>query len=148
MKRHTSSKRHASQLESTEAHAFALRLREERIRIEPNQRRFADRLGITAQKQSFLENGDREIRADYLASISSLGIDILYVITGQRTEAAMLTRQTTILVDAFELLTPDLQSAAATVVQAMADGAMARRHPPSGLNETQSEYRAEQPERR
>ncbi len=64
------------------------RLREERKRLElkyANQTEFAEAAGVKKNAQSNYENNIRAPDADYLAAIASMGCDVLYILTGQRT---------------------------------------------------------------
>lgn len=61
------------------------RLKSERIRLNLTQRMLADVGGVQSNAQGKYESGERCPRADYLARISSAGIDVLYVITGRYT---------------------------------------------------------------
>jgi transcriptional regulator with XRE-family HTH domain len=70
--------------------SFGKRLADERKRLGMKQAEFVARLGIDVPRQSLYENDRRELRADYLARIAELGIDILYVVTGRRGEGARL----------------------------------------------------------
>ncbi|HYD36077.1 MAG TPA: helix-turn-helix transcriptional regulator [Allosphingosinicella sp.] len=65
---------------------FGGRLRQERKRLGFKQAEFAALAGTDAPKQSLYENGHRQLRADYLARLDPLGIDLLYVLTGRRRE--------------------------------------------------------------
>ncbi|MEE3507781.1 helix-turn-helix transcriptional regulator [Pseudomonas sp. 10C3] len=99
------------------------RLKSERIRLNLTQRRLADIGGIQANAQGKYENGDRCPRADYLAKISSVGIDVLYVITGHYTPPLNPSKSTTlssiddfrarvsVLSDALEILVSDQRQA-------------------------------------
>ncbi|MDQ0668342.1 helix-turn-helix domain-containing protein [Pseudomonas sp. W2I6] len=60
------------------------RLREERTRLEMTQRSFALAGGVLANAQGKYERGKRSPNAIYLARLAGLGVDILYVVTGQR----------------------------------------------------------------
>lgn len=122
---------------------MAERLREERQRVEPHQGRFAQRIGLTQQKQSFLENANREIRTEYLAAIGEAGLDVLYILTGRRQESPLLSRKATELLNAFGRLTPDIQDAAVTVVRAMNEGAGARPSESVRMTESQRPYLVE-----
>lgn len=64
---------------------FGSRLKEERLRISGGtQAEFGGRLGVSAQVQSRYEAGEREPKMEYWPAAQTLGIDVLYVITGQR----------------------------------------------------------------
>lgn len=66
------------------------RLKEERIRLGKNQTEFAQiaaaagASGTTRQSQSLYEKGDRMPDATYLAAVAEAGVDVSYVLTGER----------------------------------------------------------------
>ncbi len=60
------------------------RLKEERVRLGFNQAEFAAFGGVAKTSQFNYEKGDRSPDADYLAAVSAQGVDILYVVTGER----------------------------------------------------------------
>ena len=60
------------------------RLREERVRLGFNQAEFAAFAGVAKTSQFNYEKGDRSPDADYLAAVAAKGVDILYVVVGQR----------------------------------------------------------------
>jgi transcriptional regulator with XRE-family HTH domain len=60
------------------------RLREERERTGLNQVAFAALGGVKKLAQINYEKGERSPDADYLAGLAAAGVDVLYVITGQR----------------------------------------------------------------
>jgi transcriptional regulator with XRE-family HTH domain len=61
------------------------RLRGERVRLGYSQRALADIGGVQANAQGNYESDLRIPRADYLALVSEIGVDILYVVIGHRT---------------------------------------------------------------
>ncbi|WP_041769426.1 helix-turn-helix domain-containing protein [Ectopseudomonas mendocina] len=61
------------------------RLREERERLGLNQGAFGELGGVKANAQGNYEKGDRFPDAAYLAAVAEQGVDVLYVVTGQRT---------------------------------------------------------------
>ncbi|WP_296252133.1 helix-turn-helix domain-containing protein [Pseudomonas sp. UBA4194] len=61
------------------------RLREERERLTLTQKEFGLVGGVEPNAQGKYESGERSPRADYLAAISTIGVDILYVVLGRRT---------------------------------------------------------------
>lgn len=63
---------------------YAARLAEERRRVQPHQGIFAKSIGITQGRQSLLEQGKRELRADYLETVAAVGLDVRYIVTGER----------------------------------------------------------------
>lgn len=64
------------------------RLREERERLDLSQERFAAVGGVQKRAQINYEAGERSPDAKYLENISVLGVNLVYVLTGQRKEAA------------------------------------------------------------
>lgn len=60
------------------------RLREERVRLGFNQADFAALAGVAKTSQFNYEKGERSPDAAYLAAVSTKGVDILYVVTGER----------------------------------------------------------------
>jgi transcriptional regulator with XRE-family HTH domain len=62
------------------------RLQEERERLTLNQTNFAGLLGVHRKSQANYENNERQPDAAYLAKAASVGIDVLYVLTGMRNE--------------------------------------------------------------
>ena len=70
--------------------SFGTRLAEERKRLGLKQAEFADLVGTDVPKQSLYENDRRELRADYLARLAEADVDIVYVLTGRRSEGEWL----------------------------------------------------------
>jgi phage repressor protein C with HTH and peptisase S24 domain len=62
------------------------RLKEERQRLGLTQGDFGAKLGVSKTSQFNYEAGDRVPDADYLQRALSLGVDVLYVLTGNRLE--------------------------------------------------------------
>ncbi|WP_291517512.1 helix-turn-helix transcriptional regulator [Acidovorax sp.] len=60
------------------------RLIEGRKALGLSQQALADRVGISARSQRNYESGNRSPDADYLAALVGLGMDVLYILTGQR----------------------------------------------------------------
>ena len=65
---------------------FSERLVEERNRLGLQQNEFADRVPVTPRSQRNYEKGEREPDASYLMAIAVIGVDVLYVLTGQRSK--------------------------------------------------------------
>lgn len=63
------------------------RLKEERERLGLNQTDFATKAGASKNSQYNYEKGERSPDAIYLAAAAGIGVDVLYVVTGQRTPA-------------------------------------------------------------
>lgn len=84
------------------------RIREERLSLGLTQESFAKQLGIHRKTQGNYESGAREPDAAYLAAASKAGVDIGYVLRGER---ASLTHQSlvhlvNVIFDALLLPTP------------------------------------------
>lgn len=135
------SKANKDQAISSKPHDFAARLHEERVRIEPHQGKFAKRIGISQQKQSFLEKGTRDLRADYLASVANAGIDIYYVLTGRRLNAEPLEGAAAELLSDFLRLPEQMQQLARSIIRTMRDQSSEDPERRS-LHAPQAEYRA------
>ncbi|MDY7560242.1 helix-turn-helix transcriptional regulator [Pseudomonas sp. 10B1] len=60
------------------------RLRQERKRLGYSQREMGFLGGVAANAQGKYESGERVPKADYLAALASEGLDVLYVLTDQR----------------------------------------------------------------
>ncbi|WP_085631317.1 helix-turn-helix domain-containing protein [Pseudomonas sp. R16(2017)] len=60
------------------------RLKEERERLGLNQTDFAAKAGASKNSQYNYEKGERSPDASYLAAVAEQGVDVLYVVTGQR----------------------------------------------------------------
>lgn len=73
------------------------RLKEERKRLGYNQTEFAQLGGVQKNAQSNYEGDTRRPDADYLAAIAALGADVLFVVTGQRSAAAIPTEEKALL---------------------------------------------------
>ena len=64
--------------------SIGMRLKEERERLEMTQVEMARVTGITRVSQQNYENNRRLPDAGYLGSLHRIGVDILYVIAGER----------------------------------------------------------------
>jgi transcriptional regulator with XRE-family HTH domain len=92
------------------------RLAEERKRLGHKQAQFAELVGSDVPKQSLYENDHRQLRAAYLARIAEAGVDVLYVLTGQRHEGEWLGEEAGTLLSAYLALPPELQPAARNLI--------------------------------
>lgn len=63
---------------------FCERIKEERKRLKLSQVDFAELGGVTQNSQSSYELGKRTPDADYLMALAGHGVDVCYVLTGQR----------------------------------------------------------------
>jgi len=83
--------------------SFGARLAEERRRLGLKQAEFAELVGTDVPKQSLYENDRRELRADYLARLAEANVDIVYVLTGRRSEAWLSEGASDLLTSYFSL---------------------------------------------
>lgn len=76
------------------------RLKQERKRLSLTQEQVAAAGNVHRKAQGNYESGARAPDATYLAGIATLGIDIMYVVTGE-TQTARVTLDETILIQAY-----------------------------------------------
>ena len=72
---------------------IAERLKSERENLGLSQQALADRLSISLRSQQNYEKGDRNPDSAYLAAIAAAGADVLYILTGQRSQPAPPTTE-------------------------------------------------------
>ena len=120
--------------------SFGTRLAEERKRLGLKQAEFADLVGTDVPKQSLYENDRRELRADYLARLAEAGIDIVYVLTGRRSEGDWLGEEPSSLLSSYLALPAEMQQALEGFARSLRDQ-FAR--PAAGtLHAKRADYRA------
>lgn len=64
--------------------SFFERLKEERKRLKLKQAEFAAAAGVTAQSQIQYEKGRMRPSSDYMEAIARTGVDVAYILTGER----------------------------------------------------------------
>jgi transcriptional regulator with XRE-family HTH domain len=64
------------------------RLKEARKRLGLSQQEFGAIGGVEANAQGKYESGERIPRSDYLAGLKKEGIDVLYILSGEKTPMA------------------------------------------------------------
>ena len=64
---------------------YGERLKHERLRLKLTQAQMADAGGVKCQAQGCYERDVSLPRAPYLAAITLLGVDVLFIITGRPT---------------------------------------------------------------
>jgi transcriptional regulator with XRE-family HTH domain len=99
---------------------FGARLAEERKRLGLKQAEFAAKVGTDVPKQSLYENDHRELRAAYLAGVADAGVDVLYVLTGRRSEGPWLDEDVGRLLSAYFGLPPELRKAVVRLARELA----------------------------
>ena len=109
------------------------RLKEERERLGMNQTDFAARGGVSKVTQFNYESGRRSPDALYLAAVGSLGVDVLYIVTGQRaSEAVGLAPDEAALVDDYRHSTQDRRKSLKEMSAALARISKEEGHGESG----------------
>lgn len=79
---------------------FSDRLKEERKRLGFTQGDLADVAGVAGNTQLNYEKGVRNPDSEYLQAVAAAGVDVLYLLTGQRTpqpEQALSVREQTVV---------------------------------------------------
>ncbi|MGQ7863096.1 helix-turn-helix transcriptional regulator [Pseudomonas sp. CBSPBW29] len=66
--------------------SIGARLKAERARLGYSQAALGKVGGVETNAQGRYENGVRFPRADYLAAVAKVGVDVLFVITGNRAD--------------------------------------------------------------
>jgi len=72
---------------------IGVRLKEERIRLGFNQESFAAAAGVTRRPYADWEAGKTSPTTVQLASLVSVGADVLYILTGRREPEALSTEE-------------------------------------------------------
>lgn len=91
---------------------FKTRLRQERKRLGLKGGELADIGGVSAVSQSSYENGKQVPGATYLAAIAAVGVDVMYLLTGERSGDFPLTEEDRTLLFLYHKATPALRQAA------------------------------------
>jgi transcriptional regulator with XRE-family HTH domain len=101
------------------------RLREERERLGMNQDDFAATGGVGKRALIHYEKNERSPDTTFLSAVAAAGVDVLYVITGQRSqpvaEVALLPEGDRILLDNFHAAPTQVQAGVRTTLGAFAD---------------------------
>lgn len=101
------------------------RLKEERLRLGFNQTDFGRIGGVQLKAQSNYENGSRVPDASYLAALAEHGVDVNYVITGNRAVSEeKLREEFELMMTAYRLIEKETKKSNATDKQ-KADAAFA-----------------------
>ncbi|MFN3944616.1 MAG: helix-turn-helix domain-containing protein [Allosphingosinicella sp.] len=119
MSRHTSTKVPTSQAGFWKTPEFATRLREERNRTGLNQKEFGGLAGATLDSQSRYETGKNQPNAEYLAALARAGVDVMYVLTGERGRSDSLGADESRLLTAYWKLTSEMRAVLLTMAETM-----------------------------
>jgi transcriptional regulator with XRE-family HTH domain len=96
------------------------RLREERERLSLNQNEMADAGGVKRNSQGNYENGRQHPDAAYLLGAANVGVDVFYVLFGQRCLGTdQLSASETELVSLVRSMPPDDQAMVLRVVRGL-----------------------------
>ena len=100
---------------------FGERLKKERNALGMNQQAFADKAGVSKTTQFNYEKGTRQPDAGYLAAISEMGVDVMYVLTGSRSLNSLAPDESSLL-DNYRHLCEEQRDAVFRVSQVMSAG--------------------------
>lgn len=107
--------------------SVCFRLREERNRLGKSQQDLAEELSMNVKTVTRWEK-NVAIPADKLAALAGIGIDPLYVVTGQRTPLpADLDTKTSALLDNYQHMSQDDQAALSRLADSLAQSTKARK---------------------
>lgn len=104
---------------------IAQRLREERIRLDMTQAEFRDALDVSSGTQSAYETGKTSPDLHYITAAAALGVDVLYVLTGQPS-APMLQPDEAELLRRYRVAIPEVRAAVLGALGVMATAAAGR----------------------
>ena len=98
------------------------RLREERERLGFSQSAFGQLAGVSLRTAQDWERGVTSVRADFLSVAAAHGVDVLYVLTGQRTQPveSALTPEEQALLDNYKHSDEEARRSARLVLNALA----------------------------
>ena len=100
---------------------FSKRLVEERKRLKIKQKEMAEKVGVHINSQLDYEKGRVPAFVAYLEQIAEMGVDVQYVLTGQRSAEPVLTPEEKNLLDAWQNAPQAVRAAALAALQAGAD---------------------------
>ena len=96
--------------------SFSKRLVEERKRLKIKQKEMAEKVGVHINSQLDYEKGRVPAFVAYLEQIAEMGVDVQYVLTGQRSAEPVLTPKERLLLAAWKAASPELQTAVLAVL--------------------------------
>ncbi|WP_458379190.1 helix-turn-helix domain-containing protein [Pseudomonas chlororaphis] len=98
------------------------RLKEERVRLGFNQAEFAAFAGVAKTSQFNYEKGERSPDSAYLAAVAEKGVDVLYVVSGERrlTAADSITEDEMCLLEYYRLMAHDDRQSLVRMAYALA----------------------------
>jgi len=98
------------------------RLRHERERLGLSQQTIATKCEVSHRTQGAWEKGEQFPNAEVLGHMAEIGVDVLFVVTGRRSEPieSTLTPQEVTLLDHYRKTAPARQSSLRDVAEALA----------------------------
>lgn len=100
---------------------FSKRLVEERKRLKIKQKEMAEKVGVHINSQLDYEKGRVPAFVAYLEQIAEMGVDVQYVLTGQRSGEPVLKPEEKDLLAAWKNASKEVQAAALAALLAGAD---------------------------
>lgn len=116
---------------------FGERLRTERERAGFSQSDMADTCGVTMRSQRNYEKGERSPDAGYLQKAFQAGVDVLFVLTGERSGLAAssaLPPDEQLLLDSYRAMSPTKKKQLLAELLIGGAGTKASRKPQGGVN--------------
>lgn len=111
----------AGSLIADESSTVGARLREERERLGLKQEDLATPGGVNRNTQGSYERGVRNPDTAYLAGVATLGIDLVYVISGRRVVPEGLTPDEAQIIEQYRSIPSEDQRSIRRFLKAMAD---------------------------
>ncbi|MEB3437891.1 helix-turn-helix transcriptional regulator [Pseudomonas sp. A2] len=102
--------------------AIGDRLKEERSRLGLSQTDLATVGGVGKTTQINYEKGERSPDATYLSAVADKGVDVLYVVTGEKKPqgSGSLTADEALLIERYRSMTPEAKATVSSVSEALA----------------------------
>lgn len=97
------------------------RLRQERSRLGLSQKDFAALFGKKNMAVMRYEKGERVMGQDDLESLHAAGVDVYYLITGERTQSNLLSDNAKELLKLWDLVEPNQRETLMTLVRNFAE---------------------------
>jgi transcriptional regulator with XRE-family HTH domain len=111
------------------------RLKDERVRLGKSQTDMASVGGVGKTTQINYEKGVRSPDAAYLAAVAAAGVDVLYVLTGQRSSGEeTLAPDEAALLDNYRNTAPERRHTISEVSQVYAASSSAEKKGKTGAN--------------
>lgn len=99
------------------------RLRAERVRLDLKQDDLAQVGGVNRNTQGSYERGARNPDSAYLNAVAGLGIDVVYVLTGQRSLGGSISPEEAQIIEQYRQIPEQDQRALRRFLKAMFDDA-------------------------